>query len=115
VHGNEQELLRLFTNLLGNAVNYTPIEGQILVTATQEGQDVRITVADNGIGIAPEHLPHLGERFYRVDTARTRAEGGTGLGLSICRSIVQAHHGDLTIQSQLGVGTAVTITLPSDT
>ena len=112
VRGNEQELLRLFTNLLGNAVNYTPIEGQILVTATQEGHDVRITVADNGIGIAPEHLPHLGERFYRVDTARTRAEGGTGLGLSICRSIVQAHHGDLTIQSQLGVGTTVTITLP---
>ena len=112
VRGNEQELLRLFTNLLGNAVNYTPIEGRILVTATQEGHDVRITVTDNGIGIAPEHLPHLGERFYRVDTARTRSEGGTGLGLSICRSIVQAHHGDLTIQSQLGVGTQVTVTLP---
>jgi len=112
VRGNEQELLRLFTNLIGNAINYTPVDGQILVTATQEGHDVRITVTDNGIGIAPEHLAHLGERFYRVDTARTRSEGGTGLGLSICRSIVQAHHGDLTIQSQPGVGTAVTVTLP---
>lgn len=113
VRGNEQELLRLFTNLIANAVNYTPIEGQIRVTATQEGQNVRITIADTGIGIAPEHLPHLGERFYRVDSARTRSEGGTGLGLSICRSIVQAHHGDITIESQVGVGTAVTVFLPS--
>jgi signal transduction histidine kinase len=113
VRGNEQELLRLFTNLLGNAVNYTPVEGQILVTAEQEGENVRVTIADTGIGIAPEHLPHLGERFYRVDAARTRSEGGTGLGLSICRSIVQAHHGDLTIQSKIGVGTSVTVLLPN--
>jgi two-component system OmpR family sensor kinase len=113
VYGNEQELLRLFTNLIANAVNYTPVEGQILITAVQDGPNVRITVADNGIGIAPEHLPHLGERFYRVDSARTRSEGGTGLGLSICRSIVQAHHGSLTIQSQVGAGTVVTVTLPS--
>lgn len=112
VRGNEQELLRLFTNLLGNAVNYTPAEGQITVTAIQEGQNVRITIADTGIGIAPEHLPHLGERFYRVDTSRTRSDGGTGLGLSICRSILQAHQGDLTIQSQIGVGTTVTVFLP---
>ena len=115
VRGNEQELMRLFANLLGNAVNYTPVEGQVLVSAVQEGRNVRIVIADTGIGIAPEHLPHLGERFYRVDSARTRSEGGTGLGLSICRSIVQAHQGDLTIQSQLGVGTAVSVTLLSDT
>lgn len=112
VHGNEQELLRLFANLIGNAVNYTPIEGQVQVTARADGPTVRIAVADTGIGIAPEHLPHLGERFYRVDSARARSEGGTGLGLSICRSIVQAHHGDMSIQSQVGVGTTVTVTLP---
>ncbi len=115
VRGNEQELLRLFTNLIGNAVNYTPLEGQIMVTAEQAGQNIRIVIADTGIGIAPEHLPHLGERFYRVDAARTRSEGGTGLGLSICRSIVQAHHGELTIQSQLGGGTTVSVLLPSAT
>ncbi len=113
VHGNEQELLRLFTNLLGNAVNYTPLDGQITVTATPEGQDVRVMIADTDIGIAPEHLPHLGERFYRVDTSRTRSDGGTGLGLSICRSIVQAHHGELAIQSTVGVGTTVIVTLPA--
>ena len=113
VRGNEQELLRLFTNLLGNAVSYTPVEGHIVVTAMLVGQNVCITVADTGIGIAPEHLPHLGERFYRVDSARTRTEGGTGLGLSICRSILQANHGDLTIDSQVGVGTTVTVTLPA--
>lgn len=115
VRGNEQELLRLFVNLIGNAINYTPVEGQILISAQQTGPNVQIAVADTGIGIAPEHLPHLGERFYRVDSARTRAEGGTGLGLSICQSITQAHHGRLTIQSQVGAGTTVTVTLPNST
>ncbi len=112
VHGNEQELIRLFTNLLDNAVNYTPIEGQIRVMAVRENAILHITIADTGIGIAPEHIPHLGERFYRADASRTRSEGGTGLGLSICQSIVQAHHGSLSIQSEVGAGTMVTVTLP---
>lgn len=72
---------------------------------------VTVTVTDTGEGIAPEHLPHLGERFYRVDAARAAGTGGTGLGLAICRSIIEAHGGRMTIESQVGEGTAVRIRL----
>lgn len=112
VLGNEEELVRLFTNLLTNAVRHTPPPGQITLTARREGEQVIITVADTGDGIAPEHLPHLGERFYRVDSARARLDGGTGLGLSIARGIAEAHEGIITFASTLGVGTTVTVTLP---
>ncbi len=112
VPGNEEELVRLFTNLLTNAARHTPPEGRITLAARREGGQVVVTVADTGDGIAPEHLPHLGERFYRVDSARARLDGGTGLGLSIARSIVEAHGGTLTFASALGEGTTVTVTLP---
>lgn len=112
VTGNQSELARLFRNLLDNAVRYTPAEGAITVTARSRQNVVIVTVTDTGSGIAPEHLPHLGTRFHRVDASRTRPTGGTGLGLSICRSIVEAHGGTLTFASQLGVGTTVTVVLP---
>ena len=112
IMGNEGELVRLFRNLLENAARYTPPEGSIHIAARCEDESVVITVKDSGMGIAPEHLPHLGERFYRVDASRTRPSGGTGLGLSICRSIVAAHGGTLHFASTLGVGTTVTVTLP---
>ncbi len=112
VPGNEEELVRLFTNLLTNAARHTPAEGRITLAARREGGQAVITVADTGDGIAPEHLPHLGERFYRVDSARARLDGGTGLGLSIARSIVEAHGGTLTVASVLGQGTTVIVTLP---
>ena len=70
-------------------------------------------MADNGIGIAPEHLPHLCERFYRVDSARSRPDGGTGLGLAICQSIAEAHGGTLEITSAVGKGTTITVALPA--
>lgn len=110
--GNEAELIRLFRNLLDNAVRYTPSEGRITATARASQNRIIATVEDTGVGIAPEHLPHLGERFYRVDASRTRPTGGTGLGLSICRSIAEAHCGSLTVESALGVGTTVTVILP---
>ncbi len=113
VSGNGDELVRLFANLLDNAVRYTPKEGQVLVAAHGDGQNAVITVTDTGPGIAPEHLPHLGERFYRVDSARSRPDGGTGLGLSICRGIVEAHGGAMTFTGEPGVGTTVRVTLPS--
>ncbi len=113
VVGNEGKIVRLFRNLLDNAVRYTPAEGSVVVTARGKDQKVVVTVKDTGSGIAAEHLPHLGERFHRVDASRTRPTGGTGLGLSICRSIVEAHHGTLTFESALGVGTTVTVTLPA--
>jgi signal transduction histidine kinase len=112
--GNQGELVRLFRNLLDNAVRYTPPEGKITVRAQRVAAKIMVTVEDTGMGIAPEHLPHLGERFYRVDASRTRPTGGTGLGLSICRSIVEAHGGELRFQSMLGVGTTATVILPKD-
>ncbi len=112
VCGNEGELLRLFSNLLDNAVRYTPDSGQVTVTAKREDRRIVIAVSDTGIGIAPKHLSHLGERFFRVDTSRTRPTGGTGLGLSICKGIVEAHHGAIGWESTVGVGTTVTVSLP---
>jgi two-component system, OmpR family, sensor kinase len=115
VEASEEELIRLFMNLLDNAQRYTPEDGEITVSARYGGENLLITFCDTGVGIAPEHLPHLGERFYRADASRTRSEGGTGLGLSICRSIAEAHGGSLTIESTLGVGTTVTVAFPAAT
>ncbi|MCS6860205.1 MAG: ATP-binding protein [Abditibacteriales bacterium] len=112
VTGNIEELTRLFANLIDNALRHTPADGRITVSARPMQDAVLITVADTGEGIPPEHLPHVCERFYRVDAARSRADGGSGLGLSICQSIVEAHQGKMTIQSELGKGTTVHITFP---
>ena len=116
VTGNESELVRLFRNLLDNAIRYTPPDGAIHLTArldqAADPPNLVIAVQDTGTGIAPEHLPHCGERFYRADASRTRPTGGTGLGLSICKGIVAAHHGTIGFESALGVGTTVTVTLP---
>ena len=110
--GNEDELVRLFTNLLQNAAHATPPSGTITVSAECVADTVVSTVADTGPGIAPEHLAHLGERFYRPDSARARLTGGTGLGLAICRGIAEAHGGTLSFASRPGAGTTVTVTLP---
>ena len=112
LRGNPDELTRLFANLLENAARYTPQDGQIRVTAAAQHSVIVIQVTDTGSGIAAEHLPHLCERFYRVDAARSRPDGGTGLGLAICKSIAEAHGGTLAIASEPGRGTTVTVTLP---
>ncbi len=111
VSGDTMLLTRLFTNLLKNALRHTPAEGSITIMAEARNDTIIATVADTGTGIAPDHLPHLLERFYRVDEARSRAGGGTGLGLSICQSIVSAHGGRLEITSSVGVGTTVHVSL----
>jgi signal transduction histidine kinase len=117
VPGSGSELTRLFTNLLENAVRHTRatpasrVPGTVTVSAMVDAMSVTVTVADTGEGIALEHLPHLGERFYRVDEARSAGTGGTGLGLAICRSITEAHGGRMTIESKVGEGTAVRIRL----
>src|SRR6202040_1976809 len=99
-------------NLLDNAIKYTP-EGAWLEGSVQAEREVAVlTVTANGIGIAPESLPHVFERFYRADKARTRTAGGTGLGLSIVKSIVGAHEGLISVQSRKGEGTSVRIELP---
>jgi len=112
VMGNERELVRLLSNVLDNARQHTPSDGAIRVSVQAEESNVLISVSDTGPGIAPGHLSHLGERFYRVDTARSRSDGGTGLGLSICKGIVEAHGGTLQIESTIGIGTTVHIRLP---
>jgi signal transduction histidine kinase len=111
VLGHSDSLLRLFSNLLENAIRYTPSDGRITLSAEVCGGSVTIQVTDTGEGIAPEHLPYVTERFYRAEAARSRAHGGTGLGLSICRSILDAHSGGLAIESTVGTGTSVLVTL----
>ncbi|HEV2472575.1 MAG TPA: ATP-binding protein, partial [Chthonomonadales bacterium] len=113
VRGDSVQLVRLLTNLLQNSVRYTPAAGRVTVAARRSGQEVALVVEDTGIGIPPEHLPRICERFYRVDSARARGEGGTGLGLAICQSIAEAHGGRLTIVSHVGKGTVVTVSLPA--
>jgi two-component system OmpR family sensor kinase len=113
VAGDSDHLTRLLVNLLENALRHTPADGAITVAAEPVGDRVIVTVADTGEGIAPRHLPHVCERFYRADTVRTGGRGGTGLGLAICQSIVQAHHGSLSIESEPGRGTTVRVTLPT--
>lgn len=105
--GDAHLLHRLLLNLVDNALRHTPREGTVTLVAQPSG----FVLSDTGEGIAPEHLAHLGERFYRVDSARARSGGGTGLGLSIARAIVEAHGGTLQITSQPGKGTTVTVTL----
>ena len=112
IEGDAEALLQVFTNLLTNAVRHTPPGGEITLTLAGDDSGVVVTVADKGEGIAAEHLPHLFERFYRVESSRSRGKGGTGLGLAICREIVQAHGGSIAIESVVGHGTTVRVTLP---
>lgn len=109
---SEDEIIRLFTNILDNALRHTPPSGFVRITSKRSNGNVTISIKDTGCGIEAEHLSHLGERFYRIDSARSRPEGGTGLGLSICKSIVDAHGGGIEFESELNVGTTVNITLP---
>jgi len=113
IPGDGERLRQLFTNLIENALKYTPAGGEVLVQAQAQGVHVLVMVRDTGIGIAAEALPHLFERFYRVDSARTRSNGGFGLGLAIVRAIVQAHHGLIDVRSTVAQGTTFTLTLPS--
>lgn len=107
-------LRQIFSNLFSNAVRYTPGGGRVTVTTEPDGHDqVRIAVRDTGAGIPPEHLGRVFERFYRVDPARSRAEGGTGLGLSIVRHLVERHGGRVEAESEVGRGTTIRFTLPA--
>lgn len=111
VPGDEDQLRRLLFNVVDNAIKFTP-EGSITLRGEVKEGCVRVVISDTGIGIAAENLPHVFERFYRVDPARGQEVEGTGLGLAIGRSIAEAHGGELQIESTLGVGTHVILTLP---
>jgi two-component system phosphate regulon sensor histidine kinase PhoR len=117
VQGERDELAQLFQNLLDNAIKYARPQSEIAVTGEAgmagPGSLVRVAVTDQGEGIPSEHLPRLTERFYRVDTGRSRELGGTGLGLAIVKHIVNRHRGRLEVSSRLGVGSTFTIWLPA--
>ena len=110
---DEDLLLQLILNLLDNAIKYTPSGGQVTVGWRMNGNEVDLRVHDTGIGMSPEHLPYLFDRFYRVDKDRSRARGGVGLGLAIPRWIAEAHGGSVGVESEPGKGSAFTVVLPT--
>ncbi len=112
IKGCESDIERVFVNLLDNACRHTEGEGRVLVRVIKEGNEAVVSVTDNGEGIAAEHVEHLFDRFYRVDSSRSTESGGTGLGLAICKGIVETHGGKITIVSEPVTGTTVTVRLP---
>lgn len=112
--GDEDLLRRMLLNLLDNAIKYTPSGGSVFVELLAEASSggVKIIVRDTGIGVPAEAAAHIFERFYRVDRARSRADGGSGLGLSIAKWVAEAHNGSINLESQPGRGSTFTVTLP---
>lgn len=114
IAADPDRIVQVIVNLLGNALQYTPAGGMVAVSAKTAAHEIVVTVADTGIGIAPEHLPHLFERFYRVDKSRSRTGGGSGIGLTIARHLVEAHGGTMQVSSPgPGQGSTFTFTLPT--
>lgn len=111
---DEDRAIQVLTNLTGNALQYTPEGGKVTITAKQVAGEIQISVHDTGVGIPPEHLSHIFDRFYRVDKSRSRqAGGGSGIGLTIARAIVEAHGGNIGVQSEgEGQGSTFIFTLP---
>lgn len=112
VKGDAAQLQRLFTNLLTNALQYTPAGGQVTLTLQRTAQQALVQVEDTGIGIAAEQIPHIFDRFWRADSARSWHQGGSGLGLAIAQTIAQHHHGSITVQSTPNLGSCFSIRLP---
>lgn len=103
---------QVLTNLLSNALEHTPATGSITVSASVDQDSLRVDIIDTGEGIAPQHLPYVFERFYRADPSRARSTGGSGIGLAIVKQLVQAHDGDVYVESQLGNGARFSFLLP---
>ncbi len=114
VSADPQRLEQVLHNLLENAVKFTEAGGSILLRASARNGDMEVRVEDSGQGIPPADLPHIFERFYRADKARSREQGGTGLGLSIVKHIIQLHGGSVAAESKYGKGTAIILHLPLD-
>jgi len=112
VIGDEEQLYRLVSNLIINAIQYTPVGGKVTVILDKSDHHGMIQVKDTGIGITPEDQGQIFDRFYRVNSDRSRHTGGSGLGLAIAKAIAQSHYGSLQVQSELGVGSIFTLRLP---
>ena len=111
IQGDFDRLKQVFINIIGNAITYTPQEGNVTIILLEHAENVRIHVKDTGVGINKEEIPRIFERFYRIDRARSRNSGGTGLGLAIVKHIVEAHHGNISVRSSLGEGSEFIIEL----
>ncbi|MFC5339088.1 sensor histidine kinase [Leucobacter denitrificans] len=112
IHGRASALASALANVLSNAIRHSPEGGTVKVRMSHRKRNFAVSIRDNGEGIAPEHQERIFERFYRVDTARSRTDGGTGLGLSIARHSLRAHGGDITLRSEVGKGARFTLTFP---
>lgn len=112
VHMDTQAIGRVLNNLIGNALRHTPAQGRVSVWVRRTTQGVEATVSDTGEGIRAEDIPHIFERFYRAEKSRNRVTGGAGLGLAIARGIVQAHGGDIRVESESNKGTQFTFRIP---
>jgi two-component system, OmpR family, phosphate regulon sensor histidine kinase PhoR len=112
IEGDIDRLKQVFINLIINAINYTPKEGSVTVILLEQGDMVRVHIKDTGVGIEKKEIPRIFERFYRVDRARSRNSGGTGLGLAIVKHLVEAHHGNIIVNSEVGKGSEFIIELP---
>ena len=110
--GNTEELRSAFSNLISNAIRYTPQGGEIILRWQEKDQQPTFSVQDSGLGIAPQHIPRLTERFYRVDHSRSRETGGTGLGLAIVKHVTIRHQARLEIASEEGKGSTFSIVFP---
>jgi two-component system phosphate regulon sensor histidine kinase PhoR len=110
----EEELRSAFGNLISNAVRYTQERGEVTIGWRRRGEEALFSVQDTGIGIAPQHIPRLTERFYRVDRSRSRETGGTGLGLAIVKHVLSRHQGRLEIESEPGRGSTFSAVFPAE-
>ncbi|WML47317.1 ATP-binding protein [Neobacillus sp. PS3-34] len=111
IEGDAYRLKQVLINLITNAISYTPANGTVKITVQKKGDKIRIQVKDTGIGIEKKEIPRIFERFYRVDRARSRNSGGTGLGLAIVKHLVEAHHGKISVKSEVGSGSEFIIEL----
>lgn len=112
ITADEEMLSQVWVNLINNAIKFTPESGSITITLVGRRDQVEVSVQDSGIGIAEEHISHLFERFFKVDTSRNRSKGGNGLGLSIVHKIVELHGGMISVQSKVGTGSTFVVKLP---
>ena len=110
--GDRQQLYRLITNLVTNAIQYTTAGGKVTISVTEEHHQAVISVRDTGIGIAKNEQKRIFDRFYRIDKARSRSKGGSGLGLAIAKAITLAHNGSLELQSEINKGSVFILKLP---
>jgi two-component system phosphate regulon sensor histidine kinase PhoR len=113
VLGDPVALRRVFMNLVENAVKYNREGGLVKLSLGRVNGAVQVSISDTGIGIPPEHVPKLFQRFFRVDKARSRDSGGAGLGLAICKSFIASHEGKINVASTPGEGTTFTVELPA--